>query len=123
MQGFEASCLLNERLPDLGLVEVRAVPQVVVDLLLDVARVGQLHHDAEGLRAVVEEGFPVVDDVGVGDGGQDAHLVQRVLAFLLAHVQHFHLLQRVDVVVLVPPHLVDAAVSPITYRLKINARS
>lgn len=91
VEGLESAGHLDEGLPELGLIEVRGPLEMLVDLLLDVARICQLHDDAEGLRAVVEEGVAVVDDIGVGDGGEDAHLVQRVLLLLLLHLPDLHL--------------------------------
>lgn len=64
---------------------------MVVDLFLDVARVGQLHDYAQSLCFVVEEGFSVVDDVGVGDGGEYPDFVERVLPFFFAHLSDFDL--------------------------------
>lgn len=67
VESLESPGHLDERLPQLGLVEVSGPLEVLVDLLLDVPRIGQLHDDAESLRAVVEEGIAVVDDIGVRD--------------------------------------------------------
>lgn len=70
---------------------MRGPLEVLVDLLLDVSSIGQLHNDAEGLRAVVEESIAVVDDIGVRDGCEDADLIERVLLLLLLHLSDLDL--------------------------------
>jgi len=91
VENLEAPGHLDEGLPDFGLVEKGAQPNVLVYLLLDVPRVRQLHYYAEGLGLVVEEGLAVVDYVGVGDGGKYAYLVECVLAFLVPHLSDLDL--------------------------------
>ena len=50
---------------------------------LEVSAVGELDDDAEGGGLGVEEGLLVLDDVVAGDGGEEAHLVERVLLLLV----------------------------------------
>jgi hypothetical protein len=47
----------------------------------------------------LEEDLLVADDAIVLETGQDAHLVERVLDFLLGEVRQFHFLQRVDLAI------------------------
>ena len=91
MEGFESTALLYQRLPNLLFVEVRPVPEVVVDLLLDVSGICQFHDDAEGLGVIIKEGFAVVDDVGVADRCEDPYFVEGILSFFFAHLSDFHL--------------------------------
>lgn len=56
----------------------------------------------------------VADDVCGVERGQNAHLVQRVFLLLVRKVVHLHFLQRVNLRVRYPLHLVNAGVGPLS---------
>ncbi len=70
----------------------------------------------ERLARVREKSLLVCDDVGVFDGGQNAHLIEGVLLLLLAQVDKLDLLKRVLLVISQPPHSVDRGVRPLAFR-------
>ena len=43
----------------------------------------KFHDDAKQFEVLIEEGFLVGDDVGRGNGGEDADLVERILLLFL----------------------------------------
>jgi hypothetical protein len=65
----------------------------------------------KGLSRGVVESLLVADDVGVADGGEDAHLVDGVVNLSVGEVHQFHLFEGIDGFVDQPLHLVDARVS------------
>ena len=56
-------------------------PLVRVDLRLEIASVRILHHDAKGVRFLLEEGFLISSDVLVVDRREDSNLVYGVFFF------------------------------------------
>jgi len=54
---------------------------VRVDLRLKVASVGVLHHDAKGVRFLLEEGLLIPSDVLMVDRREDSHFVDGVIFF------------------------------------------
>ena len=67
------------------------------------------------MRRLVYECFFVSDDVRVSDGCEYAHLIECVLLLLVGEFLHAHLLQRVEVPIRDPLHMVHAAVGALTY--------
>ena len=51
------------------------MPQVVIDPLLNVTGISQLHHDTQGLRAVIKKRLAIVDNIGMSDRGENPDLV------------------------------------------------
>lgn len=75
VEGLEAADNLDEVVPDHLFAEERTLFLLFVDELQDVTAVGALHHDAEAVGAVFEEGFFVANHVGVVHRREDAHFV------------------------------------------------
>lgn len=59
---------MDESLPNFRLFEICFVSDVFVDFFKDVSFFGNLHDDAECFRGVIEEGFLVIDYVGMRNG-------------------------------------------------------
>ena len=79
----------------------------MIDDSHEIAAGCEFHDDAEVPRGVIIEGLFKLDDIVVGQRGQDPDLVEGVLLLFLFHAGHAHLLQRVDLVVDATTHLVD----------------
>ena len=62
----------------------------------------------EVVGAGVDKTFLIADDVGVGDGSEDAHFVECVLLLSLVEVVELHLFDGVGFVIDEPLGLVDA---------------
>ena len=56
------------------------------DFLVQVAVVGVLHDNANGVSGFVEEGLPVLDDVGTFEAGEDSDFIDGVLFFFFGKV-------------------------------------
>jgi hypothetical protein len=95
---------------------------VLHDLLKHVSAIGQLHHDTGGeqrdlpqtLGGFVEECFFVLDDVGVLDGGQNAHFINGILQLFVTELIKFDLFESVELVVSQSLDLVDIRVGAIS---------
>lgn len=113
VQRGQALQQLDQRAPDVGLLEVGAALLVLGDLAEEVGAVAELHDDAGEARVpqrgalVLEEGLAVGDDVRVAQRGQDAHLVQRVGFLFVAELQELDALERVVFAVGRAAHPVD----------------
>jgi hypothetical protein len=82
---------LNHSLPNFDLVEKCFVQFMLVDFLLDVSGVCQLHDNTQSLGFLIEEGFLIIDDIGMGDGGKDSDFIESVFLFFLFHLVDFDL--------------------------------
>ena len=118
VHGLQSAQRLNQNLPNLPLFDVGLHLLVIANLLEHVAVVGQLHDDAEALVLVVEKRLLVLNHIGMPYGRQDAHLIDGIIAFLLAQVVKFDFLHGILLAVLEPPDLVDLRIRAITYKKK-----
>ena len=82
VQGGKTADHLVKDAPDVLFFHVPHSFLVLVDLALQVASVGVLHHDAQRAAALLEESLFVGCHVLVLDGGQDSDLVDGIV-FLL----------------------------------------
>ena len=114
---LQPSHRLNENLPNLPLLDVGLHLLVIANLLEHVAVVSQLHDNAEALL-VVQKRLLVLNDIRMPYGRQDTHLIDGVLAFLLAQVVKFDFLHGILLAVLEPPRLVDLRIRAITCKNK-----
>ena len=105
---------LDEDIPDLLLFDVGLSLLVVADLLEHVAIVCILHDEAETGSRFINESISVGDNVWVVNGGEDTNLIERILLLFLGEAEHLYVLERVDIVVIVPPHLEYTTVGTIT---------
>lgn len=94
MQVVEAINHLVEDGPDFSLLHVGLGALAVVDFRLQVTSICELHHDAECLGCLFDEGLLVAGDVWVVDGGKDPHFVNRIIFLLLRQLGHFDLNQK-----------------------------
>ena len=92
VQSLETPCHLYEYPPYVLLFECRVILLMRDDLLVYVPVRGVLHHDAQALLVLLDEGLFVADHVRVPDRGQDADLVQSVFSFFLGQGTHIYLL-------------------------------
>lgn len=127
MEGLEASHDLDKDVPNFLLFDVSLSLLITTNLLEDISVVSVLHHKATERRGqsnglylpkaaagLVDEGFLVCYHILVVDACEDAHLVERVLLFFVAEIQHLDFLQGIDVVVFGPSHFVYRGVGSIT---------
>lgn len=66
------------------------------------------------MRTIIEDGLAIVDDVRVGDGGEDTDFIEGVFSLLFPHLTNLNLLHGVALVVIDPPDLVDCAKGALT---------
>ena len=118
MHGLQFAQRLDHDLPNLPLFDVGLHLLVIANLLEHVAVVGQLHDDAEALVLVVKKRLFVLNHIGMPYGRQDAHLIDGIVAFLLAQVVEFDFLHGILLAVLQPPDLVDLRIRTITCKNK-----
>jgi hypothetical protein len=104
---------LDEHVPNLLLLDVGLSLLVVDDLLVQIAIVCELHHEAECATALVYKCLFITDNIRFVDRSQNAHLVEGVFALLLREFGHRDLLQRVYVLVGDPLDFVDAGVGAV----------
>lgn len=64
---------------------------MIIDFLLDVSSICELHYYAQSLCLVIKKGLSIVDDVRMRDRGKYPHLVQSILALLFLHLPDFDL--------------------------------
>lgn len=64
---------------------------MLVYFFLDVSSICQFHHNAQTLGGLIKECFFIVDDVGMGNGGQNSDFVESVISFLNSHLAYFDL--------------------------------
>lgn len=115
MKGLKSASDVDEGLPDVGLLDSSLRLEMLINDLHEVAAIGKLHDDAEITGGVVVECLLELDDVVVAEGGQDSDLVKCIFFLFLLHARDAHLLQRVDLVVLPPPHLIDLSKRTLAY--------
>lgn len=85
---------LLEVLPHVRLLEGAAGGEALADEALEVAAAGPLEDDDEGV--VLDEGVEHRDDVRVGEGAEELHLLQAPLALLLGELEDLDLLHGDD---------------------------
>lgn len=95
VQSLQAKDGLREDGKDLLRWEVSSLLDMFGDFLVEISAVSVLHHKAEALRACVDEGFFVLDDVGVVHTGKQPDLVQGVLFVFLGEAKHLDLFEGV----------------------------
>ncbi len=64
---------------------------MLVNFLLDVSGVCQLHDNTQSLSFLIKEGLLIIDDIWMGNGRQDSNFVQSVFLFFLFHLIDFDL--------------------------------
>ena len=104
---------LDEHVPNLLLLDVGLSLLVVDDLLVQIAIICELHHEAECATALVYKCLFITDNIRFVNRSQNAHLVEGVLALFLREFGHRDLLQRVNVLVSNPFYFVDAGVGAV----------
>ena len=129
VENLEAPDDLDEDIPDFLFLDIGLPFLVVTDLLKDVSVVGILHDETisevslyycylpERAARVVYEGFLVRHYVWVTYGSQNSNLIEGVFLLLVGQVEHLDLLKGVDIIVLLTAHLIDTAISSISYKL------
>lgn len=122
VKGFQPSDDLNQVVPDFLFIEFLTCLLLLRDQLEHVPTVGVLHHDAEAVRRVLEEGLLVADHIGVVDAREDAHLIQGVLLFFAAQFLHFDLFHSVNRCIRLPHDLVNLAERALTCVAKLEIR-
>ena len=99
MEGSQPSDNLNEYVPNFLLLYVGLSLLVTADFLEHVSVVRVLHHQAQAGRRLVNERLLEPDHVRLVNTGQDSHFIQRIIFLLVGQLEHFYLLQGVDVVI------------------------
>ena len=117
VQRFQTSGNLDKCLPNLIFLYSGPGFEVGVDQFHEVASLGELHDDAEVAGKVIVECLFEFDDVVVVEGGENTDLIECVFLLFLFHADHPHLLQGVDLVVQLPPHLVHLPERPLAHLL------
>ena len=98
---------MHQGLPDIRLFDPGPSLYILIDDSHEIAASCEFHDNAEIARGVIVEGLFELDDIVVGQRGEDPDLVEGVLLLFLLHAGHAHLLQRVGLVVDATTHLVD----------------
>ena len=113
MEGSQPSDNLNEYVPNFLLLDVGFSFLVAADLLEHVSVVCVLHHQAQAGRRLINERLLEPNHVRLVNTGQDSHFIQSILFLFFGQLEHFDLLQGVDVVIVKSFDFVNRTVGPI----------
>ena len=91
VQRLEAEGHMHQGSPYFLLFVLAACLGVRLDSLENVAPLREFHDHTERSRVLIVEGLLVADDVVIVVGGEDANLVECVIALLLLHCPDLHL--------------------------------